>query len=367
MSLEKSLRQAANLRANVLLSGKHGCGKTAVITKIFNEVYGDQGKDWLYFSGSTLDPWVDFVGVPRQQEDKNGPFLELVKPRYIRDANIKAIFIDEYNRAPAKVRNAVMELLQFRSINGHKMPKLEVIWTAVNPPDPNETYNVDEIDPAQRDRFPIQINVPYEVDRNFFKAKYGEKGAAACNWWDTLSATQRDQISPRRLDYAVDLLGKGYCITDTVIPKNCDALGFCKAMSSTDPLSRLAAAIKSKNTTEISDILADPGSLILCIPVIEKNASVIIPHLNAEQKRALGDKSKIIRNEVVKVATAKMQEYEKKIPDFYLKHGAELTLTNFSDLHKKFFGFPSEFRPTGQYKGTQEEALKDLIAEYNKS
>jgi len=258
----------------------------------------------------------------------------------------------------------VMELLQFRSINGHKMPKLEVIWTAVNPPDPNETYNVDEIDPAQRDRFPIQINVPYDVERSFFKAKYGEKGAAACNWWDTLSAAQKDQISPRRLDYAVDLFTKGLNITDTVIPKNCDALGFCKAMSLTDPATRLAAAIKAKNNTEISDVLADPGSLILCIPVIEKYVDTVIPLLNAEQRRAVGEKSKLIKLKVIEKVTAQMKEYENKIPAFYREYGNKLTLANYSDLHKEFFGFTSEFRPEAQYKGTVEESLKNIIKKY---
>lgn len=103
---------------NVLLKAKHGVGKTHIITDTFKR----HNLNYLYFSGSTMDPWVDFVGVPKEFTDENGvTFLDLVRPKSFAYDDVQAIFIDELNRSPAKVRNAIMELLQFKSINGKKI------------------------------------------------------------------------------------------------------------------------------------------------------------------------------------------------------------------------------------------------------
>jgi septin family protein len=52
---------------NVLFIGKHGVGKTAMITQSF-----DNAKlRWRYFSASTMDPWVDFIGVPKEQKGED--------------------------------------------------------------------------------------------------------------------------------------------------------------------------------------------------------------------------------------------------------------------------------------------------------
>ena len=64
---------------NVLLIGNHGVGKTSIVMDGF---------------------------------ERNG------------------IFMDEYNRTNPKVRNALMELIQFKSINGRKFPNLKVVWAA---------------------------------------------------------------------------------------------------------------------------------------------------------------------------------------------------------------------------------------------
>ena len=57
---------------NVLFIGKHGVGKTSLILDAF------QGNNlrYKYFSASTMDPWVDFIGVPRSMEDDKGPYYQ---------------------------------------------------------------------------------------------------------------------------------------------------------------------------------------------------------------------------------------------------------------------------------------------------
>lgn len=193
---------------NVLLEGRHGTAKTTMISKIFNEEIGE-GK-WLYFSASTLDPWVDFVGVPRVVEDSNGDqVIDFVRPKAMNNDTVEAIYIDEYNRSDKKFRNAVLELIQFKSINGKKFNKLRVIWAAVNPfseEEMEESYDVDPIDPAQLDRFHIQLSLPFAPDFKYFSEKFGEEWAkSAIEWWNALDQKMKDKISPRRLDYALEI------------------------------------------------------------------------------------------------------------------------------------------------------------------
>jgi len=207
---KQRLKQYLDLNYNVLFSGKHGVGKTSVITEVFSEA----NLRWKYFSAATLDPWVDFVGIPKVIEREVsgvGPHgndtikqntLELVRPGFIENDEVDAIFFDEFNRAPSKVINAVMELIQFKSINGHKLNNLKVIWAAINPEDEDDTYSVNHLDPAHIDRFHAQLEVPFEVDREYFKRKYPSVANAFLDWWRDLPSEIKLEVSPRRLDYA---------------------------------------------------------------------------------------------------------------------------------------------------------------------
>lgn len=200
--LEETLRFAISNNKNVLLIGKHGVGKTTIIEKLWSEM----GLKWQYFSAATMDPFIDFIGIPKEKVDQSGvSYLELVKPKVFANDEVEAIFFDEFNRSPKKVRNAVMELMQFKSINGQKFKNLRFIWAAVNPFDDDATYDVEKIDPAQLDRFHIHVNVPYKASREYFRSSHGEVGDIAVTWWDSLNDAQKDKISPRRLDYALQI------------------------------------------------------------------------------------------------------------------------------------------------------------------
>lgn len=189
---------------NVLLSGRHGVGKTAIIKEVFGDTFGEN--NWAYFSASTMDAWVDFVGVPKavKRESDGMEVIELIRPARFADDSVQAIFFDEFNRAPAKVRNAVMELIQFKSINGRKFNNLKVIWAAINPfSEDAGGYDVEQIDPAQLDRFQVQIDVPYKVDRPYMKAKHGALATPFVEWWNSLDKEMQYKVSPRRLEDAL--------------------------------------------------------------------------------------------------------------------------------------------------------------------
>lgn len=197
---ESLLNLYAENGLNVLLEGRHGVGKTEIIKKIFNKNYGD---NWVYFSAPTMDAWTDFIGVPKDVKRDDGTHvLELIKPARFADDTVEAIFFDEYNRAPDKVKDAVMELMQFKSINGKKFENLKVIWGAINPSDEGN-YKVEENDPAQIDRYVIQIKLPYKLDIKYFKDKYPEIYSPFTTWWNGLPKDIKYMISPRRLDNSI--------------------------------------------------------------------------------------------------------------------------------------------------------------------
>lgn len=190
---------------NVLFIGNHGIGKTTLVSKAFS----DAGLDFKYFSAPTMDPWVDFIGVPKELSDEKGEYLGLVKPKEFRDDKYQALFFDEYNRAPLKVQNAVMELIQFKSINGANFENLQMIWAAINDSDSGTSFNVNELDYAQLDRFHIIVKLPSEPQKKFFEDGHGELGTIICDWWQGLSKENKEFVSPRRLDYVLDIFKKG--------------------------------------------------------------------------------------------------------------------------------------------------------------
>jgi len=204
---------------NVLIEGSHGVGKTTIIGKAFE----DAGLTWQYFSASTMDPWVDFIGVPKEKITDDGiSFLDLIRPMQFQDGSVDAIFFDEFNRSPSKVRNAVLELVQFKSINGRPIPGLRMVWAAINPDDEESDiqYDVEELDPAQLDRFHIHTSIPNEPNREYFAGKFGDRtGLRAIEWWHSLPDGVKTYVSPRRLDSALEIFALGGDLRD-VLHKN---------------------------------------------------------------------------------------------------------------------------------------------------
>lgn len=205
---------------NVLFIGRHGVGKTAMGKAAFER----HNLKWKYFSAATMDPWVDFVGVPDKTTDPETgeEYLKLIRPVGFHNGEVEAIFMDELNRAKDKVRNAVMELIQFRSINGVPFPNLKMVWAAINPEDEEDEdlkYDVERLDPAQKDRFHVHILVPYEPSKSYFKRTFGTSGVGAVEWWDGLTNEQNKFVSPRRLEYAIDFYQKGGDLRD-ILPND---------------------------------------------------------------------------------------------------------------------------------------------------
>lgn len=223
---------------NVLITGEHGVGKTAIVEETFqrnglkifdidtfDQETNDKQMYYLYFSAATMDPYVDLIGVPREQNrDMNDgtrfTYLDLLRPLPLALDRIAGIIMDELNRADMKVRNAVMEIIQFKSINGKKFKNLRFVWGMINPETKDKTYDVERLDPAQVDRFHIHTEIDFKPDKQYFTRKFGEEQAkVALDWWNGIKPEVKSLCSPRRLDYAISIHNMGGSLRDVINKK----------------------------------------------------------------------------------------------------------------------------------------------------
>jgi hypothetical protein len=172
----------------VLLIGKHGVGKTTVLRSIADNC----GLKMHELNAATLDPFVHIVGIPVTAGER----VVLTPPQELMDAQL--LFIDEINRSDRQTRNALFEIICDHSINGQKLPNLKLVVAAMNPPD--DTYHVDELDPAMDDRFLFKFRIEPDISYALSKVANEEAQAAIKKWYGALE----DPPSPRRLTWVLE-------------------------------------------------------------------------------------------------------------------------------------------------------------------
>jgi len=156
-----------------------------------------------YYSAPTLDPWSDLVAsrcrpITPMAPAAPGKHLEFIRPHDVDQAEL--VFSDELNRAHPKVHNAVLEMIQFKSINGTPLPNVRMVWAAINPP--GDIYSVSELDPALEDRFQLHLPVKAAPSAQYYRDRAGipeHIATALILWWQRdLQDELRRLISPRR-------------------------------------------------------------------------------------------------------------------------------------------------------------------------
>lgn len=270
------LKFAAANGWNVLLKGSHGIGKSSIITQAIES----QGLKLKYFSASTLDPWTDLVGIPVKDDDG---YIQYIKPKWLKDADFDILVFDEFNRSPKKVRNAVMELIQFRAINGEAIPNLKAVWAAINPDDEDSTYDVERLDPALEDRFHYVINLSEKPDLGYFSEKYGDRGRIACKWWNA-EVKDSNKVSPRRLEYVLVVEAAGGSVRD-VLPKSVNASSLILQLTQGSFDDQMNKVIRSGDVDEIKRFLTNDTAFANVVDKIEANEeliAILYPHLKPE-------------------------------------------------------------------------------------
>ena len=143
----ESLLASTPASQNIMLTGKHGIGKSQILEKFFTS-RGERVV--ILFLGQMSDPG-DLIGLPRLDET-TGKTLFMPPYWFPTDGKPVVLFLDELNRARPEVLQTIMDLTLNRTLAGRKLPEGSRVISAVND---GEEYQLTDLDPALVSRFNI--------------------------------------------------------------------------------------------------------------------------------------------------------------------------------------------------------------------
>ena len=132
---------------NILLAGKHGIGKSQILTNYYKKT---GIKVIPLFLGQMSDPG-DLIGLPYKNETTGK--TEFMPPYWFpTDGTPIVLFLDELNRARPEVLQTIMDLALNKTLAGKSLPKGSRIISAVNTGDESQ---LTDLDPALVSRFNV--------------------------------------------------------------------------------------------------------------------------------------------------------------------------------------------------------------------
>ena len=132
---------------NLMLVGRHGIGKSEILTEFFSA----KGMRVVpLFLGQMADPG-DLIGIPNKNTETGK--TDFMPPYWFPlDGKPIVLFLDELNRARPEILQTIMDLALNRTLAGRKLPEGSRIISAVNE---GEQYQLTDLDPALVSRFNI--------------------------------------------------------------------------------------------------------------------------------------------------------------------------------------------------------------------
>ena len=132
---------------NIMLVGRHGIGKSEILTDHFAR----KGMEVVsLFLGQMSDPG-DLIGIPNRNESTGR--TDFMPPWWFPlDGKPIVLFLDELNRARPEILQTIMDLALNRKLAGRSLPPGSRIISAVNA---GEEYQLTDLDPALVSRFNI--------------------------------------------------------------------------------------------------------------------------------------------------------------------------------------------------------------------
>jgi len=132
---------------NLMLVGRHGIGKSEILTEFFSK----KGLPVVaLFLGQMADPG-DLIGIPSKNEQTGK--TDFMPPYWFPlDGKPIVLFLDELNRARPEILQTIMDLALNRKLAGKQLPEGSRIISAVNE---GEQYQLTDLDPALVSRFNI--------------------------------------------------------------------------------------------------------------------------------------------------------------------------------------------------------------------
>ncbi len=132
---------------NIMLAGRHGIGKSQILTNYF-EAKGMRVV--ALFLGQMSDPG-DLLGLPNKDE-ATGKTTFMPPYWFPVEGQPIVLFLDELNRARPEILQTVMDLVLNRKLAGRPLPEGSRIISACNDGD---EYQLTDLDPALVSRFNI--------------------------------------------------------------------------------------------------------------------------------------------------------------------------------------------------------------------
>jgi MoxR-like ATPase len=133
----------------VLLVGRHGVGKSAILEQVAAEL----GVGFVCRDLSLMEP-PDLVGLPKPDES----VTRYLPPAFLPAAGRGLLVFEELNRCERFMRAPCLQLLTARSLNDYTLPPGWLPVAAINPADAD--YEVEEMDAALLSRFVVIDVVP---------------------------------------------------------------------------------------------------------------------------------------------------------------------------------------------------------------
>jgi hypothetical protein len=139
-----------NVPVATLIVGTMGMGKSQLVKQVADELK----IGFIDLRLAQQEPG-DLIGIPYQKEGRT----YWAKPNWFPEDGTKGIlFLDEINRAPNDVRQAVFQLVLDKKMHTHTLPSGWAIVSAMNPS--NGAYQVEDLDPAMVRRFSTVVLEP---------------------------------------------------------------------------------------------------------------------------------------------------------------------------------------------------------------
>jgi len=135
-------------RLPVLLGGRRSINKNQVVYQLA----ANAGLPVVERRASQMTEG-DLVGLPSVEGNRTS----FNPPDWFKQACEEPVclFLDEVDRATLEVRQGIFELTDSRKLNGHNLHPDTIIFAAVNGGEHGEQYQVNEMDPAELDRWSV--------------------------------------------------------------------------------------------------------------------------------------------------------------------------------------------------------------------
>jgi len=142
------VKMIADARFPIMIRGQHGVGKSQLVYQ-----FAERVKLPVVERRASQMTEGDLVGLPIVKGDSTA----WNPPDWYKQACSEPVvlFMDEIDRATTEVRQGFFQLADSRALNGHRLHEDTILFAAVNGGKHGSKYQVNDMDPAELDRWTV--------------------------------------------------------------------------------------------------------------------------------------------------------------------------------------------------------------------